>query len=75
MKNCRNCEYAEWTVINGRRKFNNWAECKAPINIDLLPASAWEAIRLLKNKKLTVASYKNENIECSQFLKKEKKNT
>lgn len=68
MANCRKCKYADWYIVNGRRRFGNWAECTAPIDASMLPASANEIRRLLEDKR-TVASYENKEIECSRFEK------
>ena len=71
MKNCRNCRHADWYEINGRRRFGNRAECKAPVDISVLPASAWEARRILEKTRV-VATDRNEPVDCAGWEKIDK---
>ena len=69
MKNCRTCKHANWRRSDkGRRSFMSYAECLAPVDISGLPASAWEAIRIL-GKVRTVVERDNKPLDCPQWSK------
>lgn len=69
MKNCRNCQHAAWyRSAKGRRDFRSRADCTAPVDTTNLPASAWEARRVLE-KRRSVAEYGNVPVDCPQWQK------
>lgn len=69
MKNCRNCKHADWArTSNGRRRFYLYTECTAPIDLSQIPASANDAIAILKRKR-GVAQHDNKPVDCSRWEK------
>lgn len=68
MKNCRTCTHAKWKRDKaGRRMFNYYAQCLAPINMEQLPASAWEAVRILE-KDRGVAEHGDKPVDCYRWV-------
>jgi hypothetical protein len=69
MKNCRNCKHAGWSRSEkGRKLYNNWAPCNAVIDTSQMPASAWEAVRVLERGRRPVV-HRDDEINCPRWEK------
>lgn len=72
VENCRTCVHAQWIAnANGRRNFDYRALCIAPVDVSLLPLSAWEAARILETKSRVVIEHgKNPlSVVCNLWVK------
>ena len=75
MKNCRTCKHADIHILpSGRRSFQYAADCTVPIDISMLPYSAWQAIRLIEENNMPRrrACLDDIPIICSRWEKIEK---